>query len=190
MPCRPSNLWASYTRHITMVSPHLLRPFSSRQLSLVSGDGKVLVFAVLGGKFAGSSVQVHVPTLARRVEQMPHHIDTVVFIDEPVPDGAVVATIEEMLIEFEGSPADVLAHYVPATEAVKHVEADTVVEGIDRSSLVAVRSPEVIRRPALETAVDGVGDVAWVNPTALVASAGAKVSLFGSARTPRSQTAR
>jgi hypothetical protein len=173
-----------------MVSPHLLRPFSSRQLSLVSGDGKVLVFAVLGGKFAGSSVQVHVPTLARRVEQMPRHIDTVVFIDEPVPDGAVVATIEEMLIEFEGSPADVLAHYVPATEAVKHVELDTVVEGIDRSSLVAVRSPEIIRRPALERAVDGVGDVAWVNPTALVASVGAKLSLFGNARTPRSQTTR
>jgi 2-C-methyl-D-erythritol 4-phosphate cytidylyltransferase len=173
-----------------MVSPHLLRPFSSRQLSLVSGDGKVLVFAVLGGKFAGSSVQVHVPTLARRVEQLPRHIDTVVFIDEPVPDGAVVATIEEMLAEFEDSAFDVLAHYVPATEAVKRVEFDAVVEGIDRSSLVSVRSPELIRRSVLEAAVESITDVAWVNPTALVASIGARVSVFGSARASRGQNAR
>ncbi len=171
-----------------MVSPHLLRPFSSRQLSLVSGDGKVLVFAVLGGKFAGPSVQVHVPTLARRVEQLPRHIDTVVFIDEPVPDGAVVATIEEMLVEFEDSPADVLAHYVPATEAVKRVESEVVVEGIDRSSLVSVRSPELIRRPVLERSVDKAGNLAWVNPTALVASTGATVSLFDGGRTSRRQS--
>jgi len=146
------------------------------------------VFAVLGGKFAGPSVQVHVPTLARRVEQLPRDIHTVVFIDEPVPDGAIVATIEDMLSEFEQSPADVLAHYVPATEAVKRVESDTVVEGIDRSSLVSVRSPEVIRRAVLDRAVEKVGDLAWVNPTALAAATGAAVSLFGAARSPRSQT--
>jgi hypothetical protein len=167
-----------------MSSPHLLRPFSSRQLSLVAGDGKVLVFAVLGGRYAGSSVQVHVPTLARRVEQLPRSIDTVVFIDEPVPDGAVVATIDDMLTEMEGSQADALAHFAPATEAVKRVDGGVVVEGVDRSSLVTVRSPEVIRKPALERALDRVEPMQWVNPTALVAAHGFVVELHGSGLAP------
>jgi hypothetical protein len=168
-----------------MSSPHLLRPFSSRQLSLVAGDGKVLVFAVLGGRFAGPSVQVHVPTLARRVQQLPQSIDTVVFIDEPVPDGAVVAAIDDMLVAFEDSSADAMAHFTPATEAVKRVEGSVVVEGIDRSVLVSVRSPEVIRKPALRRAVELIGSVQWVNPTALVAAHGATVELYGSGLTPR-----
>lgn len=171
-----------------MSSPHLLRPFSSRQLSLVAGDGKVLVFAVLGGRFAGSSVQVHVPTLARRVDQLPRSIDTVVFIDEPVPDGAIVAAIDDMLVAFEDSTADVLAHFAPATEAVKRVDGTVVVEGIDRSALVSVRSPEVIRKPVLERAVERIGQMQWVNPTALVAAHGAVVEMYGSGLKPRRPT--
>lgn len=161
-----------------MVSPHLLRPFSSRQLALVSGEGQVTVFAVLGGRFAGPSVQVHVPTLARRVEELSRHIDTVVFVDEPVPDAAVVALVDDMLAVFEDLDADVLAQHVPATEAVKRIHGDTVAEGIDRSSLAAVRAPEVIRRPALERAVGAVGEELWVNPTALVARTGGRVAFY------------
>src|SRR5690606_41466016 len=65
-----------------MVSPHLLRPYSSRQLSLLSGDGQVMVFAVLGGRYAGPTVLVHHPTLLHRMDTLPRHIRTVVFIDE------------------------------------------------------------------------------------------------------------
>jgi len=115
-----------------------------------------------------------------RVEQLPRSIDTVVFIDEPVPDGAIVAAIDDMLVAFEESGADVLAHFAPATEAVKRVEGNIVVEGIDRSALVSVRSPEVIRKPALERAVERVGQIQWVNPTALVAAHGAVVELYDS----------
>jgi hypothetical protein len=168
-----------------VVSPHLLRPFSSRQLSLVAGDGKVLVFAVLGGRYAGSSVQVHVPTLAHRVEAIPRHIDTVVFIDEPVPDGAVVAVIDDMVAEFAEREVDVLTRYVAASEAVKRVEGATVAEGIDRSRLVTVRPPEVIRRSAIDRAVHHVGNALWVNPTALVAAAGGSVALHGVPMAPR-----
>ena len=173
-----------------MVSPHLLRPFSSRQLSLVAGDGRVLVFAVLGGRYAGSSLQVHVPTLAHRVEALPRHVDTVVFIDEPVPDGAMVAVIDDMVGEFVESDVDVLARYVPASEAVKRIDGDVVAEGIERSRLVTVRAPEVVRRSVVDGLVEAAGDAMWVNPTAVIATSGGRVGLHGMPLYPRRMSRR
>ena len=168
-----------------MTSPHLLRPFSSRQLSLVEGEGRVVAFGVLGGRYAGPSVEVHAPTLIRRVTELPRSIATVVFFDEPVPDGATVATIDDMLAVFvESSGVEALIQYVAATEAVKRVDSGVVEEGIDRSALVAVRCPEVIDRRSLEEALPVIGDRIWVNPTAMVATAGGRVALYGGAVTP------
>lgn len=137
-----------------------------------------MVFSVLGGRFAGPSVLVHVPTLVRRVRELPRYIDTVVFVDEPVPDGALVATVDDMVAAFGSADLDVLAQYVPATEAVKRVDGMVVAEGIDRSSLVAVRCPEVIRRSTLEKAVSEVGEQMWVNPAALVVASGGKIGFY------------
>lgn len=162
-----------------MTSPHLLRPFSSRQLSLVEGDGQVVSFGVLGGRYVGPSVQVHAPTLIKRVRDLPRSIRTVVFFDEPVPDAATVSTIDDMLAEFEEIDAEVLVPYVAATEAVKRVEGDLVAEGIDRTSLVSIRCPEVIDREALVEATTALTDELWVNPTAEVAAIGGRVRLYG-----------
>lgn len=159
-----------------MTSPHLLRPFSARQLSLLDDD--VVTFAVLGGRFAGPSVQAHAPSLIRRITGLPHSIHTVVFIDVPVPDAAILATIDDMLAEFAQNPTDVLASYVPATEAVKRVEEGRIAEGITRNALVSIRCPEVISRRALSAGVDQLGDRQWVNPTAIVAANGGKVRLY------------
>jgi len=162
-----------------MASPHLLRPFTSRQLSLVEGDGRVMAFGVLGGRYAGSTVQVHAPTLALRVTQLPASISTVVFFDDPMPDGATVATIDDMLAEYEHIETDVLVQHVAATEAVKRVEDGFVREGIDRSRLVALRCPEVMDRALLTRAIETIGEHTWVNPTALMAGIGARLALFG-----------
>lgn len=162
-----------------IMSPHLLRPFNSRQLSLVEGDGRVVVFSVLGGRCAGPSVMVHAPTLVRRVSDLPRSIATVVFVDEPVPDASTVSTIDDMLAAYEGLDADVLVQYVAAMEAVKRVDGDELAEGIDRSSLVAIRCPEVTDRQALDQAVSRITEELWVSPTALVAAIGGKVALFG-----------
>jgi hypothetical protein len=160
------------------MSPHLLRPFSPRQLCLVEGDDSVALFAVLGGRHAGPSVEVHVPTLLRRLADLAASIHTVVFFDQPVPDAATVSTINDMLGVFEGLEADALVQYVSATEAIKRVEAGFVVGGLDRATLVAVRCPEVIDRVVLVTACGALEDEQWINPTALVASAGAAIALY------------
>lgn len=168
-----------------MASPHLLRPFSSRQLSLVAGGGGVMCFGVLGGRYAGSTVQVHAPTLSLRVAQLPRDVHTVVFFDDPMPDGATVATIDDMLTEYEAVDVDVLVQSRAATEAVKRVDGTVIAEGIERSTLVSVRCPEVMDRAILTRAVDGIAERQWVNPTALMSEVGARISISGARTTQR-----
>lgn len=163
----------------------MIRPFSARQLHLVAGDGQVEAFAVLGDHSRGPSIDVHVPTLRRRMRDLGRHIRTVVFFDEPIPDGALVGLIDDMVDEFCESPVDVLAMGLPATEAVKWVEDDFIVSDIDRSRLVTVRCPEVIDRSILDAALDRLGDEMWINPTEMVVAAGGALRIYDpSARTP------
>lgn len=156
----------------------MLRPFSARQLHLVAGDGEVEAFAVLGNHGSGPSVDVHVPTLRRRMRDLSSHIRTVVFFDEPVPDGALVALIDDMVDEFAEGSDDVLAVGMPAIEAVKWVEDGFIVSEVDRSRLVTVRCPEVVRRDVFDEALESLDDQTWVNPTQLVVSCGGTLRIY------------
>ena len=138
-----------------------------------------MCFSVLGGRYVGSTVQVHAPTLSLRVAQLPSEIHTVVFFDDPMPDGATVAVIDDMLAEYEHGHTDVLVQAVPATEAVKRVDGTIVAESIERSTLIAVRCPEVMDRTVLTEAVGTIGERQWVNPTALMSGIGARIAAFG-----------
>lgn len=156
----------------------MLRPFSARQLHLVAGDGCIEAFSVLTDRRRGPSVDVHVPTLRRRMRDLAAHIRTVVFFDDPVPDGALVALIDDMVEEFAEHPVNVLAVGVPVTEAVKWVEGGFIVGEVERSRLVTVRCPEVVDRAVLEAALSDLGDEMWINPTALVVAAGGSLRIF------------
>jgi hypothetical protein len=147
-----------------MASPHLLRPYTAAQLSLVSGADRTAVFSVLSGRFAGPSVLVHVPTAQARLNQLPRPVEVVVFIDEPLPEPPTVSRIDDMLTVFPDLGVDALTQWLPATEALKTV--------------ASVRCPEVIRREALSGALDMAGDRTWLNPTAGVAAAGGTVAFF------------
>ncbi|MEX2624981.1 MAG: hypothetical protein WD651_14790 [Acidimicrobiia bacterium] len=159
-----------------MSSPHLLRPFPARQLGLVEGGDRVMVFGVLGGRYAGPSILAHAPTLRRRCNELPAGVDIVAFVDHAIPDAAIVARIDDMLAVFDGG--DALVCFQKTTEAMKEVAGEVVVRGVDRSQLVAVRSPEVIRRSALDRAMTIPPAELWVNPTALVAACGGVIKLF------------
>jgi hypothetical protein len=161
-----------------MSSLHMLRPFSARQLSLVAGEGRVVAFAVLGGRRRGTSVDVHVPTLHRRMRDLEDSVEAVVFFDDPVPDGALVALIDDMVDAFMEGKCDILAVGAPATEAVKQVEGDAVAGEIDRSTLLTVRCPEVVSKSVLDAALRQVGDLVWGNPTEIAVAAGAKLQIF------------
>ena len=161
-----------------IMSLHMLRPFNSRQLHLVEGDGRVVVFSVLGDRYAGPSVMVHAPTLVHRVSNLAGSITKVVFVDEPIPDPSTVSIIDDMIATFEELEVDALVQCLTAMEAVKRVDGDYLVEGVDRSSLTSIRSPEVIDRLALDRAVSRVRGALWVNATALIAAIGGKIAIY------------
>lgn len=158
-----------------MVSPHLLQPFSARQLSLVAGNDRVMVFSILGGRWLGPTALAHAPTLGRRTAELPGDIEVVAFIDEPIPEPATVSMLDDMISELR---ADGIARRVAVTEAIKRVVDDRVGESVDRSALSLIRCPEVIRKPALEKAIGSIGARMWVNPSALVVEAGGSVELI------------
>lgn len=162
-----------------MSSPHLLRPFPGRQLGLVEGDDAVVVFGVLGGRYAGPSMLAHLPTLVRRMSEVASDIKVVVFVDEPIPLPATVARIDDMLGVFED--AEAMVCFRRPTEALKEVAGGTVVRGVDRSQLAAVVSPEVILRSSLQEALEQERPELWVNPTSLVAAIGGRIKLYSEA---------
>ena len=137
-----------------------------------------MVFAVLGGRHVGPSLQVHVPTAARLLDRLPRHIEAVVFIDEPVPDAALISLIDDMVAEHEATGVDAVANFVPAVEAMKRVEDGRVLEGIDRSKLVSVRPPEVLTRRAMQDAIRSLDAGLWVNPAALISRSGGSLRLY------------
>lgn len=161
-----------------MSSPHLLRPYSAAQLSLVAGDNRVAVFGVMGGKFAGPSVLVHLPTARARLDQLAADVETVVFTDEPLPEPATVSRIDDMLAVFPDLGVDALTQWLPATEALKLASDGRVEEGVDRSTVAAVRCPEVIDRHILTRALSEETEDSWVSPTAAVARVGGRIAFF------------
>jgi hypothetical protein len=136
----------------------------------------VVVFGVLGGRHSGPSLLVHYPTLLHRVDQLPDQVEILVFVEGSLPDPATIAQIDEMLGRFEAGDALVCSQ--PVSEAVKMVNGDRILRGVDRSSLLAVRGPELIRRRPLEASLSVTLTVDWVNPTALIAAGGGEVRVF------------
>ncbi len=134
----------------------------------------------------GPGTLVHVETLVRKLAELPARVGVVVFIDGSegsIGDRVAPHQLKLMLSEYAKRKVHALVRHVMATEAVKHVDGDVVTTGVDRSSLVAVRSPEIIDRTVLERALVAVGDRIWVSPTALVAAVGGVVALFAGSLT-------
>ena len=163
-----------------MSSPHLLRPFASRQLGLIEGGDRVVVFGVLGARRLGSTVLVHSPTLMFRLHQLDEAVELVVFVEDSPPEAATVATVDEMLATM--GPEDGLVQFHLAAEAVKLIRGDAarsqdfIGHAIDRSTLVSFRPPEVLRTAALVAAVAIPPSELWVNPAGLVAASGGTIA--------------
>jgi 2-C-methyl-D-erythritol 4-phosphate cytidylyltransferase len=69
--------------------------------------------------------------------------------------------------------ADAAFPGVAVVDTIKRVDGDVVVETLDRSTLVAVQTPQAFRAPALRAAHAGGGDA--TDDAALVERAGGKV---------------
>ncbi len=169
-----------------MSSPHLLRPFPSRQLGLIEGHDRVVVFGVVGGRRLGSTMLVHSPTLLFRLEQLNDGVELVVFVEDSPPDAGTVATIDDMLAAF--GPEDGLVQFQVAAEAIKLTKGDAsrsqnsmgqhfIDQGVDRSTLISFRPPEVLRASALVAAISKPPTELWVNPAGLIAACGGTIAI-------------
>lgn len=161
-----------------MASPHLIRQYNATQLSLVAPERTVAVLAVAGERYAGSAVLVHLPTLRSRLDWLPDEVDTVVVVDELLPDAATVGRIDDMLTVFPDAGGDLLSQWVPATEALKVERGGLVEQGVDRSDVVTLKPPLVVGRPQLSAAIRSAPDVVWVDPAAEVARMGGTIVLY------------
>ncbi len=158
-----------------MFDRHLLRPVALAELELVGAGEEVVVWAVPGGRHAGPTLLAHRPSMVRALDGLARAVTTVVFIDEE-SDRSLGTLIGKMHASF--TTGDALVRCQPVTEALKEVAEGLVVRGVDRARLVAVTTPELIRRAALEAALAKSPGTTWTNPTELVASAGGDVRLF------------
>jgi hypothetical protein len=166
-----------------MSSSELLHMFPAEQLGPIKGRDRVVVFGVLGDRRLGPTILVHAPTLRLSLDQLANDVQRVVFIEGSSLDPTTISTIAEML-EAMGSE-DGLVRFETAAEAIKLISgnlsgepAPIISRGIERSSVISFRPPEVLRRSSLVAAVSGSRSEPWVDPAGLVAANGGRIQTY------------
>lgn len=141
----------------------------------------------------GPTILVHSPTLLLRLDQLDDAVEVVVFVEDSPPAAATVAIIGDMLAAM-GSE-DGLVQFEVAAEAIKLTRGPAVRDstpktgrtpgspvfinhGIDRSTLISFRPPEVLRASALVAAVTIPPSELWVNPAGLIAARGGRIETY------------
>jgi hypothetical protein len=115
-------------------------------------------------------------------------VERVVFIDGSSLGAATVATIDAMLGAM--GPEDGLVQFEMAAEAIKltrELQIDgtepeeaplLIYRGVDRSTVLSFRPPEVLRASALLAALATPPSEAWVNPAGLVVANGGRIETY------------
>lgn len=165
-----------------MPSPHLLR-LESPELE----NDRVVVFGVLGQRWSGPTLLVHSPSLLFRLDQLADHVGRVVFVAGSSPDATTLATIDAMLGAM--GTEDGLVRFEMAAEAIKltrrpQVDRATarllvlIERGVDRSTVVSFRPPELLRTSALMAALAMPPSDEWVNPAGLIVANGGRIETY------------
>lgn len=112
----------------------------------------------------------------------------VVFVDDRSVDLADLDAVGEMIAGLEQGMAG-LVHAVPVTDALKRIQHDEVVAGVDRERLYVAETPQVFDRRALEQVLARFPEEAVGDPAALLLRAGERVGLLPTADTTRRRLA-
>jgi 2-C-methyl-D-erythritol 4-phosphate cytidylyltransferase len=95
---------------------------------------------------------------------VPDDVEVIVVHDAARPAAGI--DLFEAVIDAVASGADAAFPGIPVTDTIKRVDGDVVVETLDRSSLVAVQTPQAFRAAALRAAhadgIDATDDAALV----------------------------
>lgn len=135
-------------------------------------DGVVLVVPadrVEPGTVAGGATRSE--SVRNGLAAVPDDAEVIVVHDAARPAAGV--GLFQAVIDAVRAGADAAIPGVPVTDTIKRVDGDVVVETIDRSTLIAVQTPQAFRAAALRAA-HASGDEA-TDDAALVERAGGKV---------------
>jgi hypothetical protein len=156
--------------------------------TFTTGDGAV--GAALAAHVDGAVALAHDAPLATALASLPEHVTVVVELDaddaatgEP---GSLIATLLGALEAGDARLAAVVAAR-PMADALKRIDGDVVVEGLEREGLLTPCMPHVYRRATLAAVLaeasdpaDGVG----LDPVGLLLDAGHAVMMLPSGADP------
>lgn len=129
--------------------------------------GYALISAVIGGTTRQESVEAGLAAVAADVELVLVHDVARPFVPADVIS-AVIATL--------GAGADAVIPVLPVSDTIRRVDADGTLRGVvDRSTLVAVQTPQGFRVDVLRRAHEQGRDTAVTDDAALVEAVGGQV---------------
>ena len=123
----------------------------------------------------GPTLRYPIGQVRRAVTRLPADIRILAFVSSLDRDAAAKVEFERVLAAFDEGDAVAVIACAPVTEAMKRVERDVVVEGVDRSTLVSAGSLEIVDRRAFERVVATMEPAAWINPARTMQVAGGAV---------------
>ncbi len=176
---------------LTLTAPGASRLAQHRRALSACLDGLVAVPAGVRGpapvplRFGGI-----LGALVTGLTSVPRHVERIALLDERALDSLGVEPVLEMISWLDDDHAAVV-RAVPVTDALKRVRDGAVVGGIDRAGLYVPQPPHIIRREALDAALDGTADLLRVaaDPAGLLVAAGHAIRVVRDAGPPFTLTA-
>ena len=132
-------------------------------------DGVVVVVPPGEDGIAGGATRSE--SVRNGLAAVPEDAEIIVVHDAARPAAGV--ELFQAVIDAVRAGADAAFPGVPVTDTIKRVDGDVVVETLDRSTLVAVQTPQAFRADALRAAHAGGGEA--TDDCALVEQAGGRV---------------
>lgn len=180
---------------LSLSAPGAARLAQHRRALSACLDGLVAVpAAVLGvaSPSAASSLRFGgiLGALVTGLSSVPRDVERIALLDERALDSLGVEPVLEMISWLDDDHAAVV-RAAPVTDALKRVEAGAVLGGVERAGLYVPQPPHIIRREALDSALDGRVDLARVaaDPAGLLVAAGHAIRVVRDAGPPFTLTA-
>lgn len=118
--------------------------------------------------------------LIAALQGAPADVAVVAFVDDHAQGAFGPDSVTRMLDRIEDDMA-ALVLGAPVTDALKRVEGGTLAGAVERAGLVRPRTPQVLRRPALDRALAEAPDDSDRDPATLLARCGHKVGVVNMA---------
>lgn len=158
-------VFAAPSAQVVVVAPAERAGDALTEAREAAGDRHDLVSVVVGGATRQASVAAGLAAVWPDVEYVLVH-DAARALTPPGVFARVITALE--------AGHDAVLPVLPVVDTIKRVDADAVVEAVDRSSLAAAQTPQGFRRGALDAAY-AAASVDHTDDAALVQAAGVTV---------------